>query len=291
LPYIESGSVQLYYEDTGEGSPLVFIHEFSGDHRSWEPQVRCFSRRYRCITFDARGYPPSEVPQDLKAYSQDQAVADVIAVMDHLSIQRAAIVGLSMGGYTALHTGLRHPERVRALAIAGVGYGSTPDDDGSWKADIDKLADMYKADSTNAAASHARAPGRIAFQVKDPRGWQEFAGQLAEHPGVGAANTLQGVQRERPNLYDLKADLAALDIPLLVMTGDEDEPCLEPGLFLKRTIAMAGLVVLPKSGHTINLEEPALFNLFLQEFLTSVDAERWLARDSRSLAAEQLGRR
>lgn len=289
MPYLTSGSVRLYYEDTGTGDPLVFVHEFSGDHRSWEPQVRYFSRRYRCITFDSRGYPPSDVPENLDAYSQDQAVADVIAVLDHLAIDRAAVVGLSMGGFTTLHLGLRHPDRVSALVIGGVGYGSTPDADESWKQDVEELAALYAEDPERAAAAHAIAPGRVAFQVKDPRGWQEFADQLAEHPGIGSANTLRGVQKERPNLYDLAKDLARLEVPLLIMSGDEDEPCLEPGLFLKRTVPSAGLVVLPKSGHTINLEEPSLFNLLVQEFLSTVRAGRWLLRDPRSKASQQLG--
>lgn len=291
MPYLRSGAVQLYYEETGWGTPVVFVHEFSGDHRSWEPQVRSFSRRYRCVTYAARGYPPSDVPADPEAYSQDLAVADLLAVLDHLGIDAAHIVGLSMGGFTALHFGLRHPRRARSLAIGGVGYGSTADADDSWKADVESLARFYAEDTTAAAAAHAIAPGRVAFQVKDPRGWQEFADQLAEHPGVGAANTMRGVQGRRPNLYDLRDELAALDVPLLVVSGDEDEPCLEPGLYLKRTVPTCGLAVLPRSGHTVNLEEPALFNQLVQDLFTTVDAGRWTPRDPRSQAAQQLGAR
>jgi pimeloyl-ACP methyl ester carboxylesterase len=291
MPYLRSGDVMLYYEETGQGIPLVFVHEFSGDHRSWEPQVRFFSRRYRCITFDARGYPPSDVPEDPAAYSQDHAVADLLAVLDHLGIETAHIVGLSMGGFTTLHFGLRHPRRARSLAIGGVGYGSTPNADQSWKEDVESLAHFYAEDTPAAAAAHAIAPGRVAFQVKDPRGWQEFADQLAEHPGTGAANTMRGVQGRRPNLYDLTEELAALDVPLLVLCGDEDEPCLEPGLYLKRTVPTCGLAVLPRSGHTINLEEPALFNQLVADLIATAEAGRWTPRDPRSQAAQQLGAR
>jgi len=283
--------VQLYYESTGEGIPVLFVHEYSGDHRSWEPQVRYFSRRYRCITFDARGYPSSDVPADPELYSQDRAVADVLDVMDGLDIDKAHLVGLSMGGFTTLHFGLRHPGRARSLAIGGVGYGSTPDADESWKDDVEALAAFYAEDTAGAARSHANAPGRIAFQVKDPRGWQEFADQLAEHPGVGAANTMRGVQGGRPNLYDLRDELSTLDVPLLVIAGDEDEPCLEPGLYLKRTVPTCGLAVLPRSGHTVNLEEPALYNQLVGDMLATVDAGRWSARDPRSQATSQLGHR
>ena len=196
-----------------------------------------------------------------------------------------------MGGFTTLHFGLRHPERARSLAIAGVGYGSTADHDRSWLDDVAGLAEFYEQDMAGAAASHGSAPGRVAFMVKDPRGWAEFASQLAEHSSAGSAMTMRGVQGGRPNLYDLRDELAELQLPLLVITGDEDEPCLEPGLFLKRTVPAAGLAVLPRSGHTVNLEEPAAFNQLVQDLFSTADAGRWSARDPRSLAARQLGHR
>lgn len=291
MPFARNGALALYYEVTGRGTPVVFVHEFSGDHRSWEPQVRYFSRRYRCVTYDARGYPPSDVPPDPAAYSQDLAVADLLAILDHLEIDQAHIVGLSMGGFTTLHFGLRHPDRARSLAIAGVGYGSTADHDRSWLDDVAGLAEFYEQDVAAAAASHGSAPGRIAFMVKDPRGWAEFATQLAEHSSAGSAMTMRGVQGGRPNLYDLRDELAELQLPLLVITGDEDEPCLEPGLFLKRTVPAAGLAVLPRSGHTVNLEEPAAFNQLVQDLFSTADTGRWSARDPRSRAARQLGHR
>jgi pimeloyl-ACP methyl ester carboxylesterase len=291
MPFARNGALALYYEVTGRGTPVVFVHEFSGDHRSWEPQVRYFSRRYRCVTYDARGYPPSDVPPDPAAYSQDLAVADLLAILDHLEIDQAHIVGLSMGGFTTLHFGLRHPDRARSLSIAGVGYGSTTDHDRSWLDDVAGLAEFYEQDVAAAAASHGSAPGRIAFMVKDPRGWAEFATQLAEHSSAGSAMTMRGVQGGRPNLYDLRDELAELQLPLLVITGDEDEPCLEPGLFLKRTVPAAGLAVLPRSGHTVNLEEPAAFNQLVQDLFSTADAGRWSARDPRSLVARQLGHR
>jgi pimeloyl-ACP methyl ester carboxylesterase len=280
MPYLQSGGIKLYYEETGSGTPLVFVHEFSGDHRSWEPQVRHFARRYRCVTFDARGYPPSDVPTDPEAYSQDFAVADLLAVLDALDIDRAHLVGLSMGGFTALHFGRRHPDKVRSLAIGAVGYGTAHDD--RWKADVESLASFYADDPEGAARSHGSAPGRIPFMLKDPRGWQEFADHLREHPSTGSANTMRGVQGRRPNLYDLRDELAMMNSPLLVICGDEDDQCLEPSLFLKRVIATAALAVLPRTGHTINLEEPAQFNRLIQDFVTAVDAGTWAPRDPRS---------
>jgi pimeloyl-ACP methyl ester carboxylesterase len=293
VPYVSSersGRVRLYYEETGSGAPLVFVHEFSGDHRSWEPQVRFFSRRYRCITYSARGYTPSDVPSDPKLYSQQAAVDDLIAVLDGLGIAAAHVVGLSMGGFATLHLGLRHPERARSLVAAGVGYGAKPGGDPEMQAGVESLAAFYAEDSRGAAAAHAATPGRIPFEVKDPRGYSEFAAQLARHPGTGSANTMRGVQGRRPNLYDLGDELAALEVPLLLIVGDEDEPCLEPGIFLKRTVRTSGLAVLPRTGHTVNLEEPAAFNALVLDFITAVEGGAWQPRDPRSLVAEQLGR-
>src|ERR1700682_3810856 len=103
--------VNLYYEDVGQGVPMLFVHEFAGEVASWAPQVRFFARRYRTIAYNARGYPPSDVPDKPEAYSQIQAAEDILGILDHLKISKAHICGLSMGGYAVLHFGLRHPQR------------------------------------------------------------------------------------------------------------------------------------------------------------------------------------
>src|SRR5277367_4625580 len=128
MPKIKStDGTQLYYEEAGAGTPVVFIHEFAGDYRTWEPQMRAFSRSHRCVTYSARGYPPSDVPGDPARYGQDIARADLIAIMDALGIAKAHIVGHSMGAYTALHVGIRHPQRCISVTAAGCGWGSLPD--------------------------------------------------------------------------------------------------------------------------------------------------------------------
>jgi pimeloyl-ACP methyl ester carboxylesterase len=284
--------VKLYFEETGSGTPIVFVHEFAGDHRSWEPQLRYFARRYRCVAFNARGYPPSEVPEDGEKYSQDKARDDILAVLDGLSIARAHIVGLSMGGFATLHFGLQYPQRALSLVVAGCGYGAQPGKREQFQREVEETARHIETQGmAKAAASYALGPTRVQFQNKDPRGWTEFAGFLAEHSSTGSALTMLGVQRRRPSLYELVDRMQRLTVPTLVVTGDEDEPCLEPGLLMKRTIKTAGLVVIPNSGHTINLEEPALFNQSCDDFFHHVETGRWPTRDARATTATILGNR
>jgi pimeloyl-ACP methyl ester carboxylesterase len=281
---VAGDGTRLYVEETGSGIPLLFVHEFAGDHRSWEPQVREFARRYRCITYNARGYPPSEVPDDAARYSQEQAVADAVSVLDHLGIERTHVVGLSMGGFCTLHLGLAHPDRARSLVVAGCGYGAEPGVRDRFRAESEANARAFEDDPSAAAESYALGPSRVQLQDKDPRSWAEFAHQLAGHSGRGSALTLRGVQMRRPSLYDLRERLTALTVPTLIVSGDEDEPCLDADLMLKRTIPSAALAILPRTGHACNLEEPGLFNGLVQEFLTTVDAGRWTLRDPRSVS-------
>lgn len=282
--------VNLYYEKTGSGEPIVFVHEFAGDYRSWEPQMRYFGRRYRCIAYNARGYPPSDVPEDSRMYSQDRAREDILVILDHCGFEKAHIVGLSMGGFATLHFGLHHPSRAHSLVVAGCGYGAETDKREQFRAEVEATAALIEQSTGEEfAAKYAEGPTRIQFKNKDPRGWAEFRGLLAEHSRKGAALTMRGVQKRRPSLFELEEQMRELTVPTLVMTGDEDEPCLIPAVFMKRTIPSAALVVLPNSGHTINLEEPEAFNRTVDEFLTQVTAGRWPTRDPRSAGASILG--
>lgn len=277
MPHVVTDdSINLYYEENGSGEPVVFVHEFAGDHRSWEPQVRRFSRHYRCITFAARGYPPSDVPTADSQYSQARARDDVKAVMDHLKIERAHIVGHSMGAFATLHVGLTYPERTRSLVLAGCGYGAEPNERDNFMRLTEQTAQMFRRDGIKAAArQYARSPGRQQFASKDPLGYARFVEQLAQHSAEGSALTMLNVQRERPSLWDLQDQLKTLRAPTLIITGDGDLPCLQPGLFLNSLIPNAGLCVLPLTGHTINSEEPDRFNEEVARFLAAVEVDHW----------------
>ena len=283
MPMAAVGAVKLYYEEIGRGTPLVFVHEFAGDAQSWQLQMRFFGRRYRAIAFNARGYPPSDVPDGVDAYSQQQAADDIKGLLDHLGIAKAHVCGLSMGGYATLHFGLSYPDRALSLVVAGAGYGS--DDPDRHRRDSESVARRFETEGMAATGEdYSRGPTRVQFLEKDPAGWQEFHDRLCAGSAKGHALTMRGVQMRRPTIYSLEERMATLQVPTLVVTGDEDEPCLLPGVFMKRTIPTSGLVVMPKSGHTINLEEPELFNRVVLDFITAVDSGRWMRRRPDSIS-------
>ena len=277
--------VTLHYEDVGAGTPMVFVHEYAGDHRSWEPQLRFFARRYRCIAFAARGYPPSEVLSDPVKYSQDRATDDIAAVIAGLGLGAAHVVGLSMGGFATLHLGLRHPHLALSLTAAGVGYGAAPGKMAQFHAETDAAIARIRAEGMETfGLTYSRGPTRLIFEEKDPRGYAEFQQQLREHSTEGSALTMNGVQRRRPNLFDLKDGLSRVTVPTFIVAGDEDDPTLEASIYLKRTMPSSALLVMPKCGHTMNLEDPDAFNRAVLDFVTQVDGGTWRTRIPASLS-------
>jgi pimeloyl-ACP methyl ester carboxylesterase len=268
---IASDGVRLYYEESGRGPPILFLHEFAGDPRAWEPQVRFFSRSYRCVTFAARGYPPSDVPERGEDYSQDIACTDALTVLDTLKLAQAHLVGHSMCAYTALHIGSRQPQRCISVAAIGCGWGSKPDEREESARLCTEIAEMFAHEPiTSAAAKYARFPMRATFEAKDPDGFARFEAMLAEHSAIGSALTMLNVQRKRPTLWDMRPQLEQFSLPLLVIVGDEDQPCLDGSRFLENTVPDARLIVVAHSGHTLTLEEPDAVNSALSEFFSSL---------------------
>ncbi|MBI4208007.1 MAG: alpha/beta hydrolase [Betaproteobacteria bacterium] len=292
MPYALSNGVRLYYEEAGRGTPIVFVHEFADDLYSWEPQLRYFSRRYRCIAYNARGYPPSDVPKTASKYSQGITTDDIANVMRHLKLRKAHIIGCSMGGFATVHFGLRYPRLALSLTAIGVGYGSDPDKAAQFKRDTEVMARRFEELGTaEAIKPYQIGPARVQFQNKDPRGFAHFCAEFAKHSALGSANTLRGVQARRPTIYSLERSLAKLRVPLHMVTGDEDNNCLEPGIFIKRVCPSAWLTVVPGTGHAVNIEEPDFFNRVTAEFLAQVESGRWRPRDPRSLIKSTMAKK
>ncbi len=273
VPIAHVNGVDLAYEEYGEGFPLIWVHEFAGSMESWLPQVNFFSRRYRVIVYNARGYPPSTVPADPAAYSQDHAVDDLYGLLKHLGIKQAHIGGLSMGGSCTLHFGIRHPTMARSLIIASAGSGS--DEPNEFRQSCRALAARLEREGRAALADYGGGANRLQLKRKDPQGYKVFFDLLSNHSPIGSANTMRGVQVGRSPVYALEMEMQAIRIPTLILCGDEDEACLKPSLFTKRHISGSGLALFPKSGHLINLEEPDLYNRLCLDFLTAVEQGKW----------------
>ncbi len=290
MPFVETTGAKLYFEESGYGYPIIFIHEFGSDIRGWETQLRYFSRSYRCIAYNARGYPPSDVPEDAALYGWEFAVDDIAAVMLGLKIERAHVVGLSMGGYAALQFGLRHPEKASAIVAAGVGSGSHPSQRDAWLRETSVLARIFLDHGMAGIAERmARGPTRIQLKNKDPKSWQEFVVRLRQHSAMGMSNTMARCQALRPSLHDLRDQLSGMAVPILLAVGDEDVRCLETNLMLKSALPNAGLWICPNTGHAINLEEPTAFNAYVESFLSAAERGNWLRGFPRTEIDPSLG--
>jgi pimeloyl-ACP methyl ester carboxylesterase len=271
-----SDGTRLEVRSVGSGAPVVFVHEFSGDARSWDLQVNYFSRYYRCTVYCARGYPPSDVPTALTSYDQMRAAEDLADIVRAVANGPAHIVGLSMGGFAALHFGLRYPQLARSLVIAGVGYGAKPEQQAQYGISMREEADHAEAIGMAKFARELAQSGYAqCLHAKDETGWLRFAEQLDDHSVVGMAMTMRGILATRPSLWHLADRLRLLNAPILLLAGDEDTPCLEPNLFLKATLPDAALCIMPRTGHLLNLEEPSLFNAIVFGFFAAVDHGRW----------------
>jgi len=272
--------IDIYYEDTGTGYPIIWSHEFGGDYRSWEPQVGYFSRTHRNIAYSNRGFPGSSAPEDPAAYSQEILLDDLHALMQHLAIDRAHIVGLSMGASIAVNFGMHHPELCASLTLASGGSGTVSR--AEFETQAHALVSAFLEHGIEAAAQAlAGGPTRVPLKLKDPKGYDVFFANLLEHDPVAMAHVYENVQLKRPTFYQLEDGLRRLEVPTLIMVGDEDEPVIDPALFLKRTIPGAGLRIFPRSGHCINLEEPAEFNAQLARFFDAVERGKWVDPSAR----------
>jgi pimeloyl-ACP methyl ester carboxylesterase len=279
MPYIQSDGARLYYEEAGTGTPIVFAHEFSGDLWSWEKQIQRFSRRYRCIAFNARGYPPSEVPTVLSRYSHRHAVDDVAVVMRHLGVRRAHIVGCSMGSRTTLDFGLAYPRMALSLTMIGIGTGMDPRNKAAFLRESEARARMYEEDGLAVVLAGLRkAPNRVQLKRKNPRAFDDFCRRFMLHSAQGCANILRRVQARRAPLLSMERALKGLAIPSHVIVGDEDAGAIESGLFMKRVCPAVRLSIVAATGHLVNLEEPDLMNRLTEDFFALVESKHWRPR-------------
>jgi len=266
MPIAEVNGIRLYYEVTGKGRPVVFVHGFGCGIRSWDPQVAALARTHRVIAYDVRGHGLTDAPTDAAAYSQAASLEDLRQLLATLKLRRAAVIGLSMGGNIALNFALAHPGLVSALVIADTGAGS--DGHADWVATCQAFAAALDSGGTEAFADMAMAsPLFAAYCAKGPAAQRFIRSCLMTHRARGVAHTAREVLAKRRRIYELEPQLKALRVPTLLIVGDGDTPCLKVHEFMARTIPGARSLVLRGTGHLSNLESPAVFNAAVARFL------------------------
>jgi pimeloyl-ACP methyl ester carboxylesterase len=266
--------VKLYYEAQGSGPPIVFVHELAGTVRSFDAQVAALKPNYRCITFNARGYPPSDVPEAVASYSQDNAASDIGAVLDAAGVKDAHVVGVSMGSAAALQFAIANPARVRSAVLCSIGAGSDAKQ-GEYTAMMEANAARIEQNGLpQIRANFTSSPVRARMKDKNPAEFEKFLQELATFSVRGLANTMRGIQMRRPPLYAHKDKIAAMHIPTLVVLGGDDAGCTKPSHFLQETLPGARLEILPNTGHAVNIEEPAKVNQLIVEFVGGVETRR-----------------
>jgi pimeloyl-ACP methyl ester carboxylesterase len=270
MPHLSANGIDLYYESTGTGFPLVFCHEFADDHRGWDPQVGFFARLYRCITYNHRGYPPSSVPKAPEAYSQEILIEDLRSLLSNLGIDRAHLIGFSLGANVVLNFAIQYPKLCESIVVTACGSGSA--NRSSFEQRMAETVELLGTGGMQALAeSYAENPTRVQLERKDPTGWGRFRERLVEHSALGSSLMIQGVMLRRPTIFSLEEQLTRLRVPTLLIVGDEDENCMDTSVFMKRKIPSADLLMIPGSGHAVNLEEPVLFNQMVSSFLHRVE--------------------
>ncbi|HEY5410014.1 MAG TPA: alpha/beta hydrolase [Caulobacteraceae bacterium] len=261
---------KLWFEEAGAGPPLLLAHELGSDARQWRGQVGAFSGDFRCIAPNARGYPPSEVPEDADAYLWDRFADDIGAVLDAAGEARAALVGWSMGAYAALQFARLHPGRVRALVLVGIGSGSPKADETGWRTQMALMAAAWLEDPRRGADTMAEADNRQPLRRLNPGAFDAWLADLEGHSPEGMARTCRNYQGRRPSLQDFEAEFAGLEVPTLIVCGEEDAPCLEASRWLERTLPNAQLWLVAGAGHCPNLEIADKFNRRVGQFLADL---------------------
>jgi pimeloyl-ACP methyl ester carboxylesterase len=275
MPHAKTADgVALYYEVQGRGAPVLFVHELAGSCRSFDLQVAAWKGQFACAAYNARGYPPSDVPPAVDSYSQENAARDIGAVLDGLGWADAHIMGVSMGSAATLQFALANPDRARSIILCSIGSGSDMKP-GEFASNMEGMAGLVEKDGLRGIIEGwGASPTRLRLKDKNPAEYANFNKAAAAFSPLGLTNTMRGVQQRRPPIYAHKERIAALKVPALVVLGEEDEPCVGPSRFLKDTLPGAQLEVIAKTGHAVNLEEPAIVNRVVANFIAEIEARR-----------------
>jgi 3-oxoadipate enol-lactonase len=259
--YLTISGSKIYYEITGNGEPLIFLHADTLDSRQWQPQVDYFSSNYQVITYDIRGFGKSDLPSK-EHYSFSE---DLYLLMERLNIKTANIVGLSMGAAIAIDFALTHPDMVTTLTLADAGISG----DGFGEEFISAIgkiishAKKMELDKTKQTWSDLHI---FDFSRSNPKVWDVVTTMVQDTSCYRWYGNNQPINISPP----AAASLTTITVPTLIIIGEHDIPDFQrKAKLLKEKVPNSKLVTISSSGHLSNLDNPILFNQVLSEFLNS----------------------
>lgn len=254
MSYLEHNGCQIYYEVTPapagapERLPLLLSHGFGASAAMWEPNLADLAADRTVITWDMRGHGRSAAPEDQAEYSEAATVADMAAVLDAVGAEQAAVGGLSLGGYMSLAFWLAYPGRVAALVLCDTGPGYRRDEPRQeWNARAEATAQRFERDGL----------GALSGSPETRRG-------VAASP-AGLARAARGMLAQRDGR--VIAALPDIEVPVLIVVGDRDEPFRGAAGYMAAKIPQAVLTVIPDAGHASNIDQPELFGRQVRAFL------------------------
>lgn len=259
-----AGSIDIAYEEAGDGPPIVFLHSFPLNRKLWSPQLRALAGFGRCLAPDFRGFGDSEASAP---YTMDQYADDVIALLDSLGLREKVIfVGISMGGYVTLALWRRHRDRVRALILADTRATADTEEAREKRQALARIA----KDGGSGAVADLQLPGLIGktTRQRNPTIAAEIRAMISSASVAGIVGASEAMMA-RPDSTSL---LSTIDVPTLVIVGNEDvlTPPTEAEA-LCAAIPFGELQIIPKAGHSPCIERPAAFNQTVSEFLSKVN--------------------
>jgi pimeloyl-ACP methyl ester carboxylesterase len=270
---VQVGNLGVAVNDVGAGSPVVLLHGLACGKRMWFHQSRALRHRFRVIAYDQRGHGETDAPADAADYSAAHLARDLVGVLDALKIERAAVVGFSLGGGPALALAASKPERVSRLVLADVGAGA---DD---PVKIESIARQWGALIAQGKVDELvcemlRSELFKVYAKRNARRRDHMAALIRATPIDGLRFTLSEVLAKRKSLFRLTGPLKSLHVPTLVLVGEYDYVCSKAARLLAQTIPNASLKIIPGSGHMCPLEQPAAFSAALMDFFSEAGSYR-----------------
>jgi 2-succinyl-6-hydroxy-2,4-cyclohexadiene-1-carboxylate synthase len=265
---VAADGVHLNVEIAGDGYPLLLLHGFTGSAATWQPLTSVWGA-FRTIAVDLVGHGASDAPLDEPRYSMERCVTGLVSILDALSVERAAVLGYSLGGRVALHLALAAPERVAALVLESASPGIEDRHERAARIASDRaLADRIERDGIEAFIDEWEKLPLWATQSDLPESVRRaLRAQRLRNSARGLANSLRGMGAGAQE--PVRARLGELSMPVLLVAGEQDQKYRDLAAEMRERIAGARADIIEGAGHAVHLERPEVFAPIVKEFLAS----------------------